>query len=182
VSLSMQNIEIHPNWYFDIPIMRTLILGSFPPHADKRRFQFYYPNPQNNAAVIERKAILLQLQVGVENMGQKIIRQGKSAKDTAIEIINYHAVLDIINQHPELETILLAGYSAKHSTFRSFCNYCQQMNIPYELPEKIQAEIRFHIQIKQRRISCVILHSTSTASRLTLEALVKEYKKYIKSP
>jgi hypothetical protein len=135
---------------------------------------------EGDTAIQERKSILLQLQVGVENMGQEISRKGTSSKDTDIEILKYHSIIKIIDQHPELESILLAGYSAKHSTFHSFCNYCQQMNIPFEPLEKIKSEMRFYIQIKQRRIPCVILHSTSTASRITLEALVKEYSKYIK--
>ena len=83
------NIEKHPNWYHDIPIMNTLILGSFPPAEHKRDFPFYYPNKQNNFwkilaslaknelkyfqgnnAVLERKRIMEKLNVGVENMGK----------------------------------------------------------------------------------------------------------------
>ncbi len=195
----MKNLEIHPDWYYNKPKMRTLILGSFPPHFNKRKFEFYYPNPQNNfwkilaqisahslqnfegaAAVNERKQILKRLAIGVENMGQKILRQGKSSKDTDIEILAYHSIIEIINQHPELEIIILAGYSAKHSTLVSFLKYCEQTGIPFDQPEKIKPEVCFHIHIKQRRIPCVILHSTSTASRIQLGALVEEYAKFIK--
>ncbi len=44
---NIHSIEHHPNWYHDIPAMHTLILGSYPPHADRRHYEFYYPNKVN---------------------------------------------------------------------------------------------------------------------------------------
>ena len=39
--------ETHPSWYRDLPSLRTLILGSFPPHPSKHNYPFYYPNGLN---------------------------------------------------------------------------------------------------------------------------------------
>src|ERR1700741_4648646 len=97
--------EHHPDWYYEIPVMKTLILGSYPPHQNKRDFEFYYPNKQNNFwkilaaiaktelkymsgddAVAEKKQIMKKLKVGVENMGKTIQRRGTSARDTDIVI------------------------------------------------------------------------------------------------
>lgn len=39
--------ESHPNWYYDIPEMKTLILGSFPPIEKRWSYDFYYPNNSN---------------------------------------------------------------------------------------------------------------------------------------
>lgn len=69
--------------------MRTLILGTFPPHESKRHFEFYYPNNQNRfwkvlaklgsvtltenhglPAVEQRKMLMTQLRVGVQNIGK----------------------------------------------------------------------------------------------------------------
>lgn len=41
------NEEIHPDWYHEVPDMRTLILGTYPPIKD-RHVEFYYPNIQKN--------------------------------------------------------------------------------------------------------------------------------------
>lgn len=49
-------LEKHPDWYIDVPGMRTLILGSFPPHENKRDYEFYYPNKQNRFWKVLAKA------------------------------------------------------------------------------------------------------------------------------
>jgi G:T/U-mismatch repair DNA glycosylase len=90
------HIEEHPDWYFDIPVMKTLILGSYLPSPKRYSYPFYYPNKINHFwkiladiarvklkyfegedAVTERKKIMLKLKVGVQNMGKKIKREGK---------------------------------------------------------------------------------------------------------
>ncbi len=190
--------ENHPDWYYDIPIMQTLILGSFPPHEKKRNFQFYYPNKQNHfwkilaalakydlhyfdgdKAVIERKAIMEKLQIGIENMGKTIKRKGTSAKDTDIEIVDFHDVLNILIQHTELNTVMLAGYSAPNSTYKSFCKFLTENGIAFNAPLLVKPGTSFTIQIKNRTIQCVITHSTSTATRIKLEHLISEFKSLI---
>lgn len=190
--------EQHPNWYHDIPIMNTLILGSFPPHESKRDYPFYYPNKQNNfwkilsalcnspiqhwegeSAVKERKAIMEKLNVGVENMGQLIQRKGTSAKDTDIQIVEFHPILSILMRHKELTRILLSGYSARSSTFQSFCRYLRSQHIEFEIPSKIKPGERFTFLYDKRLIECVILHSTSTATRIPLGTLIKEFVPFI---
>jgi G:T/U-mismatch repair DNA glycosylase len=191
-------IENHPNWYHDIPVMRTLILGSFPPHQKKRDYPFYYPNKQNNfwkilaaicshellyfqgeKAVLERKAIMEKLQIGIENMGRSIKRKGESAKDTDIVISDFHDIISIIQSHKELCMIILSGYSAPNSTYRSFCKYLVDKNIPFTVPEKIKVGASFQILIDKRHITCVICHSTSTATRIKLEQLIIEFRSFI---
>ena len=200
-----KNIEIHPNWYKDIPKIKTLILGSFPPHSDKHDYPFYYPNSQNNfwkilsiisnkplqylktkkedttiktKAVHERYDIMKQLNVGVQNIGLEISRIGKSAKDTDIEITKYQDILSIIHSHKELERILLPGFSAPNSTFRAFVKYLELNNINVEVL-KPSPEKSFNIQIENRIIECVILNSTSRASRVTINTLTNQFKKSI---
>jgi G:T/U-mismatch repair DNA glycosylase len=193
-------IEIHPDWDFDIPEMKTLILGNFPPHKKRWDYEFFYPNKQNNfwrvlaaingkplkeisgwPAVKERKAIMKDLKTGVMNIAAKIKRKGHSARDTDIEIIEYNDVLNVILKHPELETIIIAGYSARNSTAVKFIEYLNSQNIEYEPPTKIKAGGNLIISIGGKKIKCVIVNSTSTAFPIKLDDLVSQFKPYIKA-
>ena len=195
----MQNdltIEEHPDWYYDVPVMKTLILGSFPPHPDRRRIAFYYPNPQNhfwrilariagqpykkeNDSVKERQRIMRLLKAGVHNTAKTIQRKGKSSLDTDISIVAYHDILSIVHAHPELEQILLPGYSAPSSTYRSFIRYLQQQNIAVELPHRVTAGSMFMLHIGQRSIRCVVLHSTSPAAVIPFEKRVEQFAEFL---
>lgn len=192
--------EIHPPWYRDVSPMRALILGSFHPHPGKWAYPFYYPNRRNRfwkiladlagttllsgkgedqQAVEERYAIMLKLEVGVQNLGYEINRKGKSALDTDIQIISFHDIVGIIEAHPELEKILLPGYSAFHSTARSFLRYLEQKEIETSAIGKIKAEEKFEIAFRGRTIECIILNSTSPASKISYEVLLEQFRRYV---
>ena len=193
--------EIHPSWYRDLPTLRMLILGSFPPHPSKRIYPFFYPNGRNRfwkiladiagiplewtkkdpaKAVEERYAIMQKLETGVQNIGYEIERKGTSALDTDIRITKYHDILSIITTHPELTRILLPGYSAKHSTTRSFIKYINENGIHSSEIPTIKAEAAFKIYVDDREIECVILNSTSTAAKIRYEVLLEQFKRNLK--
>lgn len=194
-------IETHPSWYRDIPTLRTLILGSFPPHPTKRIYPFFYPNGRNRfwkiladiagmplewtkknpgKAVEERYAIMKKLETGVQNIGYEIERKGTSALDTDIRITKYHDILSIINAHPELTRILLPGYSAEHSTTRSFLKYIQVNGISSSVIPPIKAEAAFKIYVDGREIECIILNSTSTAAKIRYDVVREQFKRNLK--
>ncbi len=194
-------IETHPTWYRDLPSLRTLILGSFPPHPSKHNYPFYYPNGINRfwkiladiagmplewtkkdaaKAVEERYLIMKKLETGIQNIGYEIERKGTSALDTDIKIIQYHDILSIITSHPELTRILLPGYSAEHSTTRSFLKYIEQKGIRSSEIPPIKAEAAFKIYVEDREIECVILNSTSTAAKIRYEVLLEQFKRNLK--
>lgn len=196
-----RNIEEHPKWYHDIPIIKTLVLGSFPPHEDNWDVEFYYPNSQNRfwriladiakvelkyfkgklpEAVTERVEIMKSLSVGVQNMGLKIERDGKSALDTKIKIIEYQNILEIIEKHPELNQILLPGYSAKNSTARTFVKYLNENGIAIQNDFEFKTGQCFKINVFNREIECFILYSTSTVSRKKYEVVFGEFEKHLK--
>jgi G:T/U-mismatch repair DNA glycosylase len=98
--------EDHPEWYYPIPEMHTLILGTFPPHKKQWDYQFYYPNKANHfwkvmaevgkttltkwedePAVEERKHLMKQMRVGVQNIGLAVERTNQSALDKDIVIL-----------------------------------------------------------------------------------------------
>jgi G:T/U-mismatch repair DNA glycosylase len=192
-------IERHPQWYYEPGKMEYLILGSFPPHPSRWSFPFYYPNKINyfwkilaaiagrplqyftgEEAVSERKEIMNALGCGVQNMGKTICRRGNSAKDTDIVILEYHPVLRIIERHPELHTVILAGYSAAHSTYNSFMRYLKLNGIAASPPAKACAGAEFRILLGTREIRCVITNSTSPASFLKLGFLISQYSRIFK--
>lgn len=193
--------EEHPEWYYHIPDMRTLILGTFPPYKDKRDFEFYYPNNQNRFwnvlakienctlkahegqdAVEERKKLMKELKVGVQNIGKIINRKGESSLDIDIEILEFQDLLDIINKSEKLEAILLAGYSGKNSTYQSFIRYLKINDIKHNAPKKPIAGCEFSIQCK-RPIRCIVGNSTSRSAvraGVSFEMLIEQFKKAIR--
>jgi G:T/U-mismatch repair DNA glycosylase len=196
------NTELHPNWYKDVTPMRCLILGSFPPHPSKWAYPFFYPNRRNRfwkiladlagqplkstkhnneLAVKERYSIMRKLEVGVQNLGLEIERKGRSALDTDIRITRFHDIISIIETHPELNRILLPGYSALHSTARSFIKYLHEKGIKVSSIEQIKPDTLFSMELGNRSIECVILNSTSPASRVKYDFLLEQFKRHLKA-
>lgn len=193
------SLETHPGWDFNIPVMKTLILGNFPPHRKRWDYEFFYPNKQNNfwkvlaeingsplnhmtgnAAVEERKHLMQVLKTGVLNIAHKVRRKGASARDTDIEILEYNDVIGFIEKHPELEIIIIAGYSAKNSTAKKFMEYLAKHKIKFKAPPEITAGAQFPLYVKNRTIKCVIVNSTSTAFPIKLKDLADQFRPYIK--
>jgi hypoxanthine-DNA glycosylase len=196
------NNETHPDWYTDIAQMKYLILGSYPPHESKWTYPFYYPNSQNRfwkilsdisgielkytktdkkKAVEERVEIMKALKTGVQNLGLRIERKGKSANDTDIKITEFQNIQSIIKQHPELETILLPGYSAASSTARAFITYVNKnitnLNI---ILKDLKPHYHLMVEVSGRKINCVVLNSTSTAARISYQEVLEQFKMYIR--
>lgn len=191
--------ETHPQWYRDVNPMHYLILGSYPPHPRKRTYPFFYPNAQNRfwkilaelaglpleytrtdaqKAVEERYHIMQKLHTGVQNLGHKIQRKGQSSLDTDISITEFSDIHTLIRSHPELRRILLPGFSAESSTARLFIRYLQEQHIPFEpviyKPGKGEA---FYVQVNGKRIHCVVLNSTSTASRVPYDEVRDQFRR-----
>ena len=178
--------------------MRCLILGSFPPHPTKWAYPFFYPTASNRfwkiladlageslkwtkvdktKAVQERYEIMKKLGIGVQNLGLEIERKGNSGLDTHIKINKYQDIISIIETHPELRRILLPGYSAINSTARSFINYIQQKGIETSTIDQVKPETLFKIQFKGRSIDCIVLNSTSTASKIKYDFLLEQFRR-----
>lgn len=196
------SIETHPNWFYDFKPMKTLVLGSFPPHQSKHAFPFYYPNKQNRfwkvisqisgielqadfsdteKVIEERKSIMRYLCMGIHDVALKIVRKNKSSLDNNIEIVEFQDIVSIVQNHSELERILLLGFSAKNSASQNFIKYTEKQKLLEKFPIdfKIRSESSFTIYIDKRKIQCVILNSTSSASRITLDELVSQFSKYV---
>ena len=192
------NTEKHPNWYYDIPKMKVLILGSFPPHEKRWSYDFYYPNNGNpfwealagahgkklkhyrcDAAVKERRQLMIDINVGVENLGQIIERKGESAADNDIKIIKFRDILGILHRHHEIERILLPGFSGSSSTYQAFTRYLTQEGIPVKRPEKAEVGAKLKFTYADRVWHCILLNSTSPRNGLDLDKRITQFKKYI---
>ena len=181
--------------------MRALILGTFPPHKNKRKYEFYYPNSQNRfwkimaeiantklsqnkgpQAVEERKRLMTQLKVGVQNIGKTILRDGVSSADKHIEITEFQDIRGIIDENDSLQAVLLTGYSDKTSTYHSFVKYLAEKRIPHSpLPKEVRAGYEFTAQFK-RPITCIIGNSTSMAAArggVSPGSLLKQFRSAI---
>jgi G:T/U-mismatch repair DNA glycosylase len=197
----MKTEERHPDWYYPVPGMRALILGTFPPHKTKRHYEFYYPNSQNRfwkvmaeiaktklsqnkgpQAVKERKRLMRRLKVGVQNIGKTILRDDKSSADKDIEITEFQDILGIINANDSLQAILLTGYSDKTSTYGEFVKYLAEKKIRHDpLPEKVRAGYKFTAEFK-RPITCIVGNSTSMAARkVRVERLLEQFTSAIRT-
>lgn len=191
------NKEFHPLWYRDVPVMKYLILGSFPPHFSKWDYAFYYPNSQNrfwyllaeiagtkikftknepeNAAE-ERYHLMKKLCAGVQNLGYEITRKGTSARDSDIAILQFQDILSIVQQHPELEYILLPGFAAKSGTAQLFVRYLNEHHLLSHQPA-FKAGNSFSFDFEGRTIQCFILNSTSTAARIPYRRVLEQFEK-----
>lgn len=193
--------EIHPEWHHPVQNMNVLILGTFPPHQNKRKYEFYYPNPSNHfwqvlaaianyeiaeyekePAVAERKKLMETLNVGIQNIGKVILRKDKSAADEDIKHEEFQDLLKIFNESKSLSVILLTGYTGKSSTYYSFLRYLDEKKISHTLPEKVKAGYTFTVTC-DRTIKCVVCNSTSKAARrIKFETLVDQFSAEIKKP
>jgi G:T/U-mismatch repair DNA glycosylase len=188
--------EVHPEWHYPVPGMRALILGTYPPHARRYDYEFFYPNKQNRfwklladiagvpltenagaAAVAQRQALMKRLRVGVQNMGRVIERKGTSSLDRDIRIIEFHDILSLLKKSKNLKAILVTGYSGPSSTYRSFLRYLDENKIKHTRPEKVSPGETFTVDIG-RPILCILGNSTSMAAcrSVKYDDLIKQFK------
>lgn len=128
----------------------------------------------------ERKQLMEDLQIGVQNTGLTVSRKGKSAADNDIEILEFQDILGIIHQHPELNRILMPGYSGKSSTVHSFIRYLKEHGISVDIPKPLRHGASFAFHLDQRIIECIALTSTSPRVRMSLQDLIARFSEYIK--
>lgn len=202
----MNKTETHPNWYHDIPKMKYLILGSFPPptnHASiarrSRHYDFYYPNKNNyfwkclakafgknefihnegDPAVQERKHFMETYKVGLNDTALKIRRKERSTNDTDLEVVELQDLKSVIAPHlSTLRTIVLPGYHAPASTYRSFQRYFKELKDPAiytTSPAKVGPRQIFYLHFNNYKIRCVIMNSTSRAARKPLEEITDQF-------
>lgn len=196
-------IEQHPYWQHGVSDMRSLLLGSFPPHRKKWDFDFYYPNSQNlmwkvlskisgleikhwsgDSAVQERLKILEFLKLGMQDIAATIDRSGDSAADSKIKIVEYQDILTTIRS-TTLKAIIINGFSAQSSSYRGFLKYLSgqfDQKVSFTTPLRIEPMAQFILTVDGRSIVCILCNSTSPVVRrvgVTFDSLLGQYQEAI---
>ncbi len=117
-----------------------LIIGTFPPHRSRWKYEFFFPNLQNRlwntlgrvahaqstysvtcnafdaAAVEERKGILRTLNAAMVNIIYSCHRKDGSALDNDLTVIDLHPIVsEILMPHPSITSIFLTSESGPNS-------------------------------------------------------------------
>jgi G:T/U-mismatch repair DNA glycosylase len=195
----MQHEESHPWKWFAPEHSKTLIVGTFPTAKRNWKYDFYYPNTANlfwkimahiantelhwfsgEDAVRERKAILEKLSVAVTDMGNRVIRIDGSSLDENIIAIEYMDIFRILDENPEIQTIIFTSSSGKSSAVRWFSEFLKSRSIVHRFPtgkKPILSEIIYN----GRTIRLVIGFSPSprASNRISFENLVEIYRSQI---
>lgn len=181
-------------WKWHIPAGATkLIIGTFPTHKRNWSFDFFYPNCANNFwkvlsalnntelkylsgddAIKERKKILENLNVGVTDMGYKIIRKEESSVDHKLEVIAFMDIIQILRQYTSINKIILTSSSGKTSAHSWFCQYLGENKIRYSFNK---SKIPFYGKIFfEREIDVAVINSTSPLAAKNIDFLIEQYK------
>ena len=127
--------ELHPLEPFFPEGARMLMLGSFPPAANRWKMNFYYPNFQNDMWRIfgcvffddkdyflteDRKSFcevrirqfLEEKRIALSDTAREIIRQKGNASDRFLEIVKTADVKEILEQLPDCQAVVTTGQKA----------------------------------------------------------------------
>ncbi|WP_367866916.1 hypothetical protein [Pedobacter sp. WC2423] len=187
--------EPHP---FDVYITkkcRFLILGTFPAKPKDRRFTFFYPSGRNRfwevmsivsgitinsftdpLARHEREIILDKLNVGLADMGSRVLRQADSSMDINIFPIEFQDIFRILEKHPGITHLILTSKGKGNSAYDWFKSYCKLNRMNFTLEKGAYPMQKDLILVDNRKVKVVLLPSTSNICRYSTPELVQFYR------
>lgn len=190
--------ETHP-WEPFVPVKANkLLLGTFPT-AERNRsaYEFFYPNPKNNfwkilfkiagkdldnykksEPIKIRQQILKELNLGVGDIGKRILRQKESSKDNNLFPIEYTDIFSIIESNNNIKKIIITSSSGVNSVLSWFHHYCFINDIHLEIPEG-KLPLRTKLFFNKNEINIEIISSPSGQSRVKGEELFDMYRNAI---
>lgn len=190
--------ETHP-WPPFIPVNADkLILGTFPTSEGNRgAYEFFYPNPNNdfwrvlfrvagkklddhrNAEPVEiRKQVLTELNLGIGDIGKRILRQKESSKDESLFPIEYTDIFSILNNHPTIRKIIITSSSGGNSVLSWFHHYAVLNNQNFIIP-KGKLPMKTNILFRGKNIKIEIVSSPSRLSPIKGDKLFEMYRNAI---
>lgn len=125
--------------------------------------------------VQKRKLILDKLKLGVTDMGKKVLRQQGSSNDHSLFPIEFMDILEIMEQHPTINTIIVTGNSQGNSSLSWFAIFCAVNNIPFEA-KKLEKEKSGIVRLNSRIINIKATYSPSRLSRVKTEDIIEHYR------
>lgn len=186
--------ETHP-WDWHIPFDATkLFIGTFPTDVRNRKLNFFYCSSTNRFwevlsavaghpfellssinAIEERKKILAKLKLGLTDMGKIIYRQQGSSKDHSLFPIEFMDIVQIMNEHPAIATLIVSGNSQGNSSLSWFNIFCSLNNIKLNVKE-VENKQSTIISMADRKVKVLLAYSPSRLSRVTTEKLIDSYR------
>ncbi|WP_386696852.1 DNA glycosylase [Lonepinella sp. MS14436] len=186
-------IEIHPFPPVLSPQAKVMMMGTFPPTAEKRCMEFHYPNFQNDMWRIyglvffndktyfqvenekrfdpERiKSFLIERNIAACPTVRKAIREQGNASDKFLKIIEPVNLSDVLKQLPNCQWIFTTGGKATEI----LCNL-----LPDKLKEPKTNEF-IDFLFEGRELKLYRLPSTSRAYPLSLEKKAESYRNFFK--
>jgi G:T/U-mismatch repair DNA glycosylase len=191
-------IETHPFGQF-IPIGAThLILGSFPTHRRNWQFETFYPGRANffwrmiseiyrhpfqhskgPDAAKERLALCSQKGIALSDTIYRCQRKvAESSKDSDLEVVEKMDILDILNRHPSIHTIILTGSSGKVNAQAVLKEHLQEHKIAFTT-EGEYPPISGLFTFDKRKIHTYTLYSTSGLNIGRYKQTVEQYSTHL---
>lgn len=200
------SLEVHP-WKAYIPSNASkLIIGTFPPHVSRRKFEFFYPNPSNRfwrilariaskdlifrplteeekeLAVAERKQLLEELNLGITDMGAVVERRNNRSTDEHLTPLEFTDILNFLQTHPHIHTLIFTSSAKGNSAWAWFQMYGKQNSLVCEmLEQKGIFPKRGKLEHGGKTYELIILRSPSGAAAYPFEELVKQYRSVLVS-
>ena len=173
-----------------------LILGTFPTASRNRgAYEFFYPNPRNSFwitifkvagknlsdydgqdPVVCRKQILSTLNLGITDMGYRILRQRGSSGDNHIFPLEYRDIFLLLDSHPNITKIIITSSSGGNSVMSWFKHYCLLNGTKLKFSSDKKIPFNFNFSFKQKKIAVFVVPSCSQRSPYKGEQLLPPYR------
>ncbi len=187
--------EIHP-WQPFVPKKADkIILGTFPTHERNRgSSKFYYPNPNNEFwkilfdiaglgsedsqekdPVKLRKQVLAKLGLGIADICTVIYRQKTSSNDNALFPIEFTDIFLLLDNHPNIKTLIVTSSSKSSSTLAWLHQYCSLNGYTFKIPKGRLPKSTI-LKFTNRAIRIEIIPSSSGQSPIRGNERLEMYK------
>ena len=191
--------EVHEWEPFIPPNATKLILGTFPTAKRNRgAYSFFYPNPNNRFwstifhvagkklsdyedadPISVRKQILTQLNLGIADMGFRVLRQKSSSSDSHLFPLEYKNILLLLDQCSTIQKIIITSSSGANSALAWFDHYCSLNGIITKYADRVKIPFEFEFVFQDRVLLVCVVSSCSQLSPYAGETLCDMYEKAI---
>ena len=133
-------------------------------------------------AIQQRKQFLIDQQIGICDMVASCEREKSDASDMGMKNIQLRNLIDYLEQHPSIDTILFMGGNSKNGPEYFFRKNLNTHDFKLQLVAKESPKIH-HLQLNDRTLKTISLISPSNAANRSIGAnsLFKKLKEQNKS-
>jgi hypoxanthine-DNA glycosylase len=189
-------IEIHPFGKFVPPDAKCIVLGSFPTLRKNWRFDSFYPGRSNffwrmlseiynhpfahkegEKAARERIELLTAAHIAITDTIYSVQRKvATSSKDSDLIVVKKMNIIEILQQHPTIRTVILTGSSGQVSAHSVFFQHLAENDIPFQVGSG-KPPINGEFVLGKRPIKTYSLYSTSGLNIGRYKEAVEQYRK-----